>query len=228
MKKDKLVNFCEKDFECVDTGFEENEEVDVVIRPEDLYIGPDGDQWQLHGKVESCIFKGVHYEMMVMTDNDYELMVQDYHAFEPETEVGLLVKPEDIQVMHKSRLCNTFEGFVEADNKVRFLDELWDVSEKTAERFEVGEKVEVEVDFNHVNLQDDEEDGTLSGEVYFILYKGDHYHLQVRTDDRDDIYVDTNDIWDKGDRVGIKIAASWIRLYKVKEDSVDTDSDAPT
>ena len=98
--------------------------------------------------------------MTVLTDNGYELMIQDYHAFEPGTNVGLLVKPEDIQVMKKERLCNTFDGEVLEDNRVRFLDEEWDIPERVAERFEVGEEVEVEVDFNRVNLQDDEEDGT--------------------------------------------------------------------
>jgi len=229
MVKDKLVHFCERDFECVDKGFGEDQEVDVVIRPEDWYIteckmengkwemgnGKD-DPWQLYGEVKTCIFKGVHYHMTVLTDEGYELEVQDYHAYEPGMRVALLVKPEDIQVMKKTRLCNTFKGKVLADNQVEFLDEVWDISERAAERFEEGEEVDIEVDFNHVNLQDDEEDGTLSGEVYFILYKGDHYHLQVRTDEGDDIYVDTNDIWDKGDRVGIKIAASWIRLYKIE------------
>jgi spermidine/putrescine transport system ATP-binding protein len=38
--------------------------------------------------------------------------------------------------------------------------------------------------------------------------------LTVRTDDGDDIYVDTNDVWDDGDRVGIRVAPSYIRLYK--------------
>ena len=243
MIKDRLVHFCDQDFECVDEGFGEKAEVDVVIRPEDLYIWevpadlekgtktlgeiaqmqadydpedrvPKGKFTRLYGEVRTCIFKGVHYEMTVMTDNGYELMVQDYHQFLPGTQVGMIVKPEDIQVMRKERLCNTFEGEVLKDNQVEFLGATWDLSDRVAERFEPGDEVEVEVDFNHVNLQDDEDEGTLQGEVYFILYKGDHYHLQVRTDDGDDIFVDTNDIWDDGDRVGIKIAPSWIRLYK--------------
>ena len=233
MVKDGLVHFCDRDFECVDKGFGEDAEVDIVIRPEDFYISDRNipskeevgnktdDIWQLYGEIISCIFKGVHYHMTVMTDNGYELEVQDYNAFELGTRVGLLVKPEDIQVMHKTRLCNNFVGTMHAGEQVEFLDELWDVSERTAERFAVGEEVDIEIDFNHINLQDDEEDGVLSGEVYYMLYKGDHYHLQIRTDDGDDIYVDTNDIWDKGDRVGIKIAPSWIRLYKreTKEES---------
>lgn len=249
MVRDKVVKFCGRNFKCVDKGFGEDQEVDVVVRPEDWYIGSandakdrtaqddipandpvaatdaedyTSDPWQLYAEVQSCIFKGVHYEMTVLTDNGYELMIQDYHAFEEGSRVGLLVKPEDIQVMRKERLCNTFEGEMSEDNKVRFLDEEWDVSERTAERFRVGEKVEVEVDFDHVNLQDDEEDGVLCGEVHFILYKGDHYHLTVRTDDGDDIYVDTRDVWDDGDRVGIRIAPSYIRLYKVTPEPQST------
>ena len=42
--RDGVVNFCEKDFECVDKGFGEDQEVDVVIRPEDIYIGRLGDE----------------------------------------------------------------------------------------------------------------------------------------------------------------------------------------
>ena len=154
--------------------------------------------------------------MTVLTDNGYELLLQDYHAFEPSTYVGMLVKPEDIQVMKKERLYNTFDGEILEGNKVLFLDEEWDISESVAQRYEVGQKVEVRVNFDKVNLQDDEEDGVLSVEVYFILYKGDHYHIQVRTDDGDDLYVDTNDIWDDGDRVGVKIAPSSIRIVNTK------------
>jgi spermidine/putrescine transport system ATP-binding protein len=224
MIKDRLVHFCDQDFECVDEGFGERQEVDVVIRPEDIYlgrikpeiVGSEDDPWQLHGTVQSCIFEGVHYEMTVLTDNGYELLLQDYHAFEPSTYVGMLVKPEDIQVMKKERLYNTFDGEILEGNKVLFLDEEWDISESVAQRYEVGQKVEVRVNFDKVNLQDDEEDGVLSGEVYFILYKGDHYHIQVRTDDGDDLYVDTNDIWDDGDRVGVKIAPSSIRIVNTK------------
>jgi hypothetical protein len=120
----------------------------------------------------------------------------------------------ELSQIRKEHVRMELDGEVLEDNQVRFLDEVWDIPERVAERFEVGEEVEVEVDFNRINLQDDEEDGTLCGEVYFILYKGDHYHLTIRTDDGDDLYVDTNDVWDDGDRVGIRIAPSYIRLYK--------------
>ncbi len=242
MIHDRRVKFCEQEFDCIDEGFGEDTEVDVVIRPEDIYIWRKGDgiQWaedvdpddrvpkgnftRLYGTVTTCIFKGVHYEMTVQTDNGYELEVQDYHMFDVGENVGLLVKPEDIQVMKKERLCNTFRGVMKEGNKVEFLDADWEVTERMAERFQPGEEVDIEVDFGRINLQDDEDDGVLSGEVHFILYKGDHYHLTVRTDDGDDLFVDTNDIWDDGDRVGIKIAASWIRLYKTEKTNDETIS----
>ena len=128
----------------------------------------------------------------------------------------MLVKPEDIQVMKKERLHNRFEGEIAADNKVRFLGAEWEIGEEKARQFEVGQAVEVSVDFDKINLQDYEEDGTLSGEVHFILYKGDHYHLTIRTDEGDDLYVDTNDVWDDGDRVGIEIAPESIQIRKGK------------
>ena len=74
--------------------------------------------------------------------------------------------------------------------------------------------VQVEVDFDRVILEDNEEDGRLTGEVKFILYKGNHYHLTVFTDWDEDIFVDTNDVWDDGDRVGITIAPENIRIVQ--------------
>ena len=65
MIHDKLVRFCNTEFECVDEGFGENMPVDVVIRPEDLYIFPVSEAAQLTGVVQSSVFKGVHYEMTV-------------------------------------------------------------------------------------------------------------------------------------------------------------------
>ena len=75
----------------------------------------------------------------------------------------------------------------------------------------------VEVDFDKVILQDNEEDGTLTGEVKFILYKGDHYHLTVWSDWDENVFVDTNDVWDDGDRVGITIPPDAIRVIKITD-----------
>ena len=214
MVKDKLVHFCDRDFECVDEGFGENTPVDVVIRPEDLYIFPVSDMAQLRGTVQSCIFKGVHYEMVVLC-HGYEFVVQDYHAFEAGTEVGMLVKPFDIHIMKKERICNTFEGKLLDATHVEFLGCNFECVPVEGIAFDTN--VKVEVDFEKVILQDNEEDGTLTGEVKFILYKGDHYHLTVLSDWDENVFVDTNDVWDDGDRVGITIPPDAIRVIKITD-----------
>lgn len=212
MIKDKLVNFCGREFECVDEGFGENAPVDVVIRPEDLYIFPVSEAAQLCGVVQSCIFKGVHYEMVVLCGN-YEIIVQDYHAFDVGSEVGLLIKPFDIHIMKKERTCNMFEGRMIDASHVEFLGcEFECTPVDLSDASKDWEHIQVEVDFDKVILQDDEEDGTLTGEVKFILYKGNHYHLTVLSDWDENVFVDTNDVWDDGDRVGITIRPEAIRI----------------
>jgi spermidine/putrescine transport system ATP-binding protein len=213
MIKDGAVSFAGHEFECVDKGFGENAPVDVVIRPEDIYIFDPSDAAQLTGKVTSCIFKGVHFEMWVQTKEGFELLVQDYHAFEAGREVGLLVKPFDIHVMKKERTCNTFEGKMVDDTHVEFLGCEFEC--KPQQGIVAGDNVEVKIDFDKVILEDNEEDGKLTGEVKFILYKGNHYHLTVFTDWDENIFVDTNDVWDDGDHVGITIAPEHIRLNKL-------------
>lgn len=215
MVKDKLVHFCDRDFECVDEGFGENTPVDVVIRPEDLYIFPVSDMAQLRGTVQSCIFKGVHYEMVVLC-HGYEFVVQDYHAFEAGTEVGMLVKPFDIHIMKKERICNTFEGKLIDETHVEFLGCEFECAPVDLQRVPLGD-VLVDVDFGKINLLDNAEDGMLTREVKFILYKGNHYHLTVWSDWDENVFVDTNDVWDDGDRVGISIAPEDIRV-RVKQE----------
>jgi len=212
MVKDRKVEFIGHEFDCVDEGFGENVPVDVVVRPEDIYIMSKTEGAQFTGKVKSCIFKGVHYEMFVETDNGFEMMIQDYNAFPIDSTVGLLVKPEDIQVMHKERTFNTFEGEIDGDNKVWMLDA--DFECNVPEGLSKGDKVKVQVAFDKVDLQDYSEETAQEGRVDFILYKGDHYHLTVKTPQGEKIFVDTNDVWDKNDVVGIAIKPEDMTIIK--------------
>ena len=77
------------------------------------------------------------------------------------------------------------------------------------------QKQSVEIAFDKIELMDNKEDGMLVGDVRFILYKGDHYHLTVRTDGGDNIYVDTHDVWDDRDIVGVKIQPDDMRIKRV-------------
>jgi spermidine/putrescine transport system ATP-binding protein len=213
MVHDRLVRFMNRDFECVDAGFGENAPVDVVIRPEDVYIMAKCASGMFEGVVQSCIFKGVHYEMIVLTPDGYEIMIQDYNAFEVGQEVSLIVKPSDIHVMQKERITNTFEGTMVDATHINILGTQLVCNEQPD--VAGGEKIEVEVDFEKIELMDNKEDDMLVGDVRFILYKGDHYHLTVRTEGGDNIYVDTHDVWDDRDIVGVKIQPDDMRIKRV-------------
>ena len=99
MVRDKLVNILGTNFECVDTGFGENNPVDVVIRPEDIELVPRG-KGTLPGVVTGVIFKGVHYEMDVEAGG-YEWLVHSTRLNEVGSEVDISVDPFNIQVMNK-------------------------------------------------------------------------------------------------------------------------------
>ena len=169
MLEDCLVRFMDKEFTCVDTGFDKNEPVDVVLRPEDIYIMHRNEQAeQFHGTVQSCIFKGVHYEMIILTPDGYEIMIQDYNCFEPGMDVSLIVKPADIHVMKKERLCNTIEATVVDSEHIEMLGEKFQILPTDIEE---GTEVLAEVDFDKIELTDYLEDGTADGEVRLILHR---------------------------------------------------------
>ena len=99
MIRDYLVAFDGFEFECVDKGFEDNEEIEVVLRPEDLDIVDPG-QAKIRGIVRNITFKGVHYEILIETElRTYMVHTTDYA--EVGREVGLKFGPEDIHVMCK-------------------------------------------------------------------------------------------------------------------------------
>ncbi|MBR4809669.1 MAG: ABC transporter ATP-binding protein [Bacteroidales bacterium] len=212
MIRDRRVAFIKHEFDCVDEGFGEDVPVDVVVRPEDIYFTTDPAKCQFTAKVSSCIFKGVHYEMWVDTDKGYELMIQDYDPYPVGSEVMLYIDPDDIQVMHKERTRNVYEGKMVDETHVEMIGGVFECLPQ--EGIAAGDKVKAVIRFEDVDLLDHQEDGVVAGEVHFLLYKGDHYHLTIRTDDDYRIWVDTNDIWDKGDLVGVNIAPKAIKLTK--------------
>ena len=97
--KDYLVAFDGQEFECVDKGFDDGQEVDIVLRPEDLDI-VEADKGKIKGIVRSIVFKGVHYEIIVET-KDRNYMVHTTDISEIGKEVSLDFWPEDIHVMEK-------------------------------------------------------------------------------------------------------------------------------
>lgn len=99
MIKDCLVNFDGIDWECVDKGFKDNEDIEVVLRPEDMDV-VEPEAGKVSGIIISKVFMGVHYEYLVETKNrNYK--VHTTENYEIGKKVGLTIDPFDIQVMHK-------------------------------------------------------------------------------------------------------------------------------
>lgn len=101
MKEDFLCNFSGKDFVCVDKGFDKNEEVEIVVRPEDIEI-LENTTGKINGEVTDVVFKGVHYEIIVVEDKtNTEWMIHTIHHSKVGAHVGLEFVPEAIHIMRK-------------------------------------------------------------------------------------------------------------------------------
>jgi len=125
MRKDLYVEFSGHRFKCLDSGFEKDELVDVVVRPEDVDVVA-ADKGMLRGTVTSVTFKGVHFEIIVDLKG-FKWMIQstDYQAVG--TEIGLSIAPDDIQIMKKSIYSGTFGDYSSFSEE---FDELSDASEE--------------------------------------------------------------------------------------------------
>ena len=109
MLEDYRVKFFGRVFQCVDKGFEENEPVDVVIRPEDIDIVPVSEG-HLVGTVTSITFKGLNYDIIVdFRGFKWLLQTTDFHGV-GET-IGIRLNPEDIHIMHKSEYSGQFGDY---------------------------------------------------------------------------------------------------------------------
>jgi len=109
MLRDGLVRFAGQSIPCVDKGFEKNEPVDVVIRPEDIDVVEKGKS-PLSGTVDSVTFKGVHYEAIVDVDG-FKWMIQTTDLIREGEEIGILLNPDDIHVMKKSEYSGMFGDY---------------------------------------------------------------------------------------------------------------------
>ena len=128
MIADKKVKLASHVFDCVDGGYEPNEPVDVVIRPEDVdVVAPESGM--LTGKVTSVTFKGVHYEIIVDIKG-FKWMIQSTDYVAPEATIGLYIEPDAIHIMKKSKYSGKFGDYSSFSDEI---DQLSDAD--TAEEF---------------------------------------------------------------------------------------------
>lgn len=128
MLKDFYVEFSGSRFDCLDKGFEKNELVDVVVRPEDVDIVPVG-QGQLVGVVTSVAFLGVHYEIIVDIGG-FKWMIQTTDEHFVDDKVGLYIEPDAIHIMKKSEYSGLYGDYS------TFSEEMYEMNEMAEENAE--------------------------------------------------------------------------------------------
>ncbi len=173
----------------------------------------DDKQCLVEAEVLTCVFKGDHYQVTALTygDERNEIIIHDNVQVNSGDVIGIYIKPFDFHIMHKSRIINTLEGKVYDENIVEFCGGRFDcVTSLPADTH-----VKITVDFDDVELMDDEEDGTIGATIISAIYKGSYWQYIVRTDDYYDFFVDNDYEWTLNDRVGIKIAPDKIVLEPI-------------
>ena len=122
MLKDYLVEFSGTEFECLDKGFEAEELVDVVVRPEDVDIVPV-EKGQLTGIVTSVAFLGVHYEIIVDIGG-FKWMIQTTDEHFVDDKVGLFIEPDAIHIMKKSEYSGLYGDYSTYSEEMYEMNEM--------------------------------------------------------------------------------------------------------
>ena len=109
MRADGVVEIFNRRFQCLDKGFAKDEPVDVVIRPEDVDIVPEG-QGQLKGTVTSVTFKGMQYDIIV-DFYGFKWLIQTTDLSPVGSRIGIKIDPDGIHVMKKSHYSGMFGDY---------------------------------------------------------------------------------------------------------------------
>ena len=221
------VKFLNKVFDCVD-NFDVNEQVDVVLRPEDIVLGKVGEGI-VDGKLKSKVFKGVHYEYTMMIGRN-EVIIHDTRNLEVDCMASIKVDPNDIHIMKKEFTSNVYEAYFDNKNNVviseapfpcditqlvsgSHIDEEGYLIDPSGLKYDLYDAdVKAEIGLKDIEIIDNEVDGTVSGEIVSIIYKGDHYQVIIRTEEDEDFVVDTEYLWNEHDRVSVKVDPAKIKL----------------
>ena len=120
MKSDYVASFSGKTFTCVDAGFAPNEDVDIVVRPEDVdIVKPDAGM--LRGVVTSVTFLGVHFEIIVDIGG-FKWMIQTTDEHKEGEDVGLYIEPDAIHVMKKSKYSGKYGDYSSYSDEIDTLN----------------------------------------------------------------------------------------------------------
>ena len=109
MRADYEVEIFGRHFECLDAGFEKDEAVDVVIRPEDVDIVKPGEG-RLQGTVTDVTFKGMQYDIIV-DFYGFKWLIQTTDLAPVGSRIGIKLDPDAIHVMKKSAYSGMFGDY---------------------------------------------------------------------------------------------------------------------
>ena len=111
MLDDYLVTFGGVKFKCLDSGFETNEFVEAVVRPEDIVITEVGAKASLTGTITSVTFKGVNFEILVDVGGFIWMIqtTQEHHKV-GET-IGMYIEPDAIHIMKRGEYSGEFGDY---------------------------------------------------------------------------------------------------------------------
>lgn len=212
------ARFCGGEFACVD-DYEEGTHITAVVRPEDVEITKPGEG-TITGIVDSVIFKGMHYEITVLSGKN-EMVIQTVHAAKTGDRVGMRVDPENIHIMPAEDHTNQFYADVNSEFRLEYNGHLLDTSltriirgsrrredgtvvDASGELLEPGRvRILVAIQPGDIEMTDDQDAGLVRGNISNLIYKGDHYSYIIHTELEQDFVVDDEYLWNMGDRVSL-------------------------
>lgn len=215
MINDYLVSFSGLEFKCVDAGYNENQPIDVVIRPEDINV-VSAEGCRLTGVVTSSVFKGVHYEMNVNC-NGLDWMIHSTKCRNVDDIVGLSFEPEDIHIMKKlfKGDNNIIEGIVTDEGTIEFLGITFT---RDGLNLPIDTKVNLTIHPSTISVVS-EDLSDMTAYLESLIYKGAHNELIVYTQDTEIMIHSQNDEQVATD-IGIKFDFDKIEISPLKTEEV--------
>ena len=226
------ARFCGGEFDCVD-DYEEGTHITAVVRPEDVELVKP-ELGTIQGVVDSVIFKGMHYEIAVLSGKN-EIVSQTVHSAKPGDRVGIRVEPDNIHIMIAEDHTNLFFADINKDYRLEYNDHVLDTSLtriiKGSSRREDGTvqdasgeaidpnrmRIQVAIGPNDIEMTDNQEEGLIQGTISNLIYKGDHYSYIIHTDVEQDFVVNDEYLWNMGDRVGLLMPVEKMRFTLKKK-----------
>ena len=199
--------------------YEEDTHITADVRPEDVELTVP-ELGVIQGVVDSVIFKGIHYEITILSGKN-EIVCQSVNSAKVGEKVGIRVQPDNIHIMIAEDHTNLFFADINKDYRLEYNDHVLDTSVtkiiKGSSRRDDGTvqdasgeaidpermRIQVAIKPDDIEMTDDQSAGLINGTISNLIYKGDHYSYIIHTELEQDFVVNDEYLWNMGDRVGL-------------------------